>query len=129
VDIPQNIHFGQDGNLVLTGYFDDTLDIDPGNNEQLLSPLGDNDGFVLKMNPLGQLVWARQLSGEQRVISERCAILPNQGILVTGRFNGALPLNTDTLVFPPIVSAGGQDIFWARYDAGGSPCGWPPSEA
>jgi hypothetical protein len=121
VDIPQNMHFGQDGNLVLTGYFDDTLDIDPGNNEQLLSPLGDNDGFVLKMNPQGQLVWARQLSGEQRVISERCAILPDQGILVTGRFNGALLLDPDTLAFPPIVSAGGQDIFWARYDAGGQP--------
>lgn len=121
-DYPQDMQMDQDGNLVITGFFDTELDVDPAAGELLFTPTGTENAFVVKMNAQGQLMWARQIAGESQVISERCAILPDQGIVVTGRFTGTLQLaDADTMTFPPLPSAGSQDIFWVRYDADGMP--------
>lgn len=121
-DLSQDMYLDEDGNLILTGFFDDTFDVDPSNNDLLFQPMGAADGFVLKVTPQGQMAWARQISATGQAITERCAMLPDQAVLVTGRFSGDLHVTAgDSASFPPIPSAGGQDIFWIKYDAEGLP--------
>jgi hypothetical protein len=59
----QSIDIDPSGNLYATGQFTDTIDFDPGVNTFDLRAIGWNDAFVLKLDPLGNLVWAKQLGG------------------------------------------------------------------
>lgn len=52
------------GNILVTGSFRDTVDFDPGLGIYQLSSLGLNaDIFVLKLNPAGDLIWAKAIQG------------------------------------------------------------------
>ena len=54
------------GNVVSTGYFSDSTDFDPGPGSFYLSPIGDDygsffghgNGFIQKLDPNGNLLWA-----------------------------------------------------------------------
>lgn len=121
-ELPQDMCMDKAGNLIVTGFFDTELDVDPTDNELIFSPLGEADAFVVKVTQQGQMLWARQIAGTEQSIVERCAILPDNGVVVTGRFSGELHLmDADPQAFPPIASAGGQDIYWVKYDADGLP--------
>ena len=57
------------GNVVSTGYFSDSTDFDPGPGSFYLSPIGDDygsffghgNGFIQKLDPNGNLLWAKPL--------------------------------------------------------------------
>jgi len=49
-------------NLFLSGYFNDSIDLNPGNNQAFYSPVLNNavDAFLVKYNNQGEFQWARQ---------------------------------------------------------------------
>ena len=52
------------GNVYSTGYFTGTVDFDPGPGTVLLSSFGGSeDVFVTKVDPAGNLVWAKVYGG------------------------------------------------------------------
>jgi hypothetical protein len=51
------------GNVYVTGYFDETVDFDPGAGEWLLTSQGGGDVFILKLNSNGEFVWAKSIGG------------------------------------------------------------------
>lgn len=52
------------GNILVTGYFNSTLDFDPGPNNFDMTSIGGYDLFVLKLDPAGDFVWAKQVGGD-----------------------------------------------------------------
>ncbi|MCB0783243.1 MAG: hypothetical protein KDC02_03265, partial [Flavobacteriales bacterium] len=50
------------GNITLAGVFEGTVDMDPGTGTTQLTSVGYSDMFVSKLDPAGDLIWARQLS-------------------------------------------------------------------
>lgn len=52
-----------DGNVYITGYFDETVDFDPGAGEFLLTSQGSGDIFIVKLNSDGEFIWARSIGG------------------------------------------------------------------
>lgn len=51
------------GNVYTTGYFEGTADFDPGADVANLTSAGDHGAFISKLDPDGNFVWAKVLSG------------------------------------------------------------------
>lgn len=112
----------QDGNIILAGYYSGTMDADPGLGEYLIEPFDtDIDAYIIKLNNVGELLWAHTLGGEMYdYISSISA--DNDGNIVVG---GVHRSETD---FDPSVneyilsSATGEyeSNFLAKYDADGN---------
>ncbi|MBK7285814.1 MAG: SBBP repeat-containing protein [Flavobacteriales bacterium] len=51
------------GNVYTTGYFEGTVDFDPGTGTSYLTSNGNHDVFVQKMNANGNFLWARSFGG------------------------------------------------------------------
>jgi hypothetical protein len=101
------------GNIIIAGKFAGTLNLGTGAN---LMAGGSNTSnmFVAEFSPGGGLLWG--VASENAFLSEATdvAIDPSGNVIVVGYFHGSMNLGGDTL-----VSAGGNDIFIAKYDGTG----------
>lgn len=50
-------------NVYIVGFFKGSVDFDPGSGTTILTSVGSIDGFVLKLNSLGNFVWAKNVGG------------------------------------------------------------------
>jgi hypothetical protein len=79
-----------DGNVFVTGFFEDTLDFNPGQGVYNLSGESQQDVFVLKLLENGEFSWAFAISGQYSSLGKAISI-DNQGnLLVGGSFRGEL---------------------------------------
>lgn len=104
-----------EGDVFVTGSFSGTVDFDPGSGRMELVSGGATDIFVLRLNPRGELVWARGLGGAQADEGLDIAV-DARGVYVTGSFRGSLQAGAVRL-----ESAGGADGFVAALDPAGAP--------
>lgn len=51
------------GNVYITGIFQDQMDFDPGVGEFFMTPAGYLDTFILKLDANGEFVWAKSIAG------------------------------------------------------------------
>src|SRR4051812_48235706 len=56
---PVTVQVDAADNMYVAGYFDNTLDFDPGSGTANLTSAGSNDVFLAKYHPDGSLEWAR----------------------------------------------------------------------
>jgi len=104
-------------NVVITGYygyFGSGVDFGTG----LLSSAGGRNIFVAKYAPDGTALWARGVGGSSSDMDWGTSIAVDRrddSVLVTGNFTGSVNFGGGAL-----SSAGGRDIFLAKYSSGGS---------
>jgi hypothetical protein len=105
-------------NVYLTGYFDGTVDFDPGaGTANLTGSGGGNDIFIAKYTASGNYVYAKGMVGTG--LGYAIAVDASSNTYITGQFNG-------TVDFDPgagtanVTGAGSADIFLAKYDASGN---------
>ena len=107
------------GNIYIAGRFASTCDMDPGPGVFTLTANGTADMYLAKYNSSGAFVWAYAIgaAGSERANSLNVDAAGN--IYLTGVFS-------TTVDFDPgsgtanLTSAGGNDIFVARYDSAGN---------
>jgi hypothetical protein len=104
---------GQD-NVLLAGYFEGVMDVDPGPGEQLLISNGQNDMFLKKLDADGALIWALQVGGSGADYATGVSTDANGNVYVTGAFNDVVDFDPGTGV-TDLSSAGEHDIFLAKY--------------
>lgn len=110
------------GNVYTTGYFEDTVDFDPGPGTLNLTSAGSDDIFVQKLDSSGKLLWARSMGGTLWDGGTAVAVDSAGNVYTTGRFQ-------DTVDFDPdpgtanLSSTGDTDIFVQKLDANGT-LGW-----
>jgi len=118
-------------NLFVTGYFNETVDFDPGSDVNNLVSAGGGDIFVSKFNAAGSFLSAISMGGEEYDFGYSITIdnTGNGGIYVTGFFRGLsdfdpgpgtyfmTPNGLDDAFIVKLNSSG--DFVWA-YSAGGS---------
>ena len=108
------------GNVYLTGYFNGTMDVDPGDGEFFLSH-PKSTAFVIKYGPSGNLVWARQMgSPDDPGFAYGLAIdLDNsQNVLVAGQFLGRVDFNPGSGIFD--LQTTGYDGYIQKLDNNGN---------
>ncbi|BDS10517.1 DUF7619 domain-containing protein [Aureispira anguillae] len=109
------------GFIYVTGYFGQTTDFDPSAGTAILnSNVGTDDLFVLKLDPFGNLVWAKgtNVPSLVDVRGEGLAIDDAGNIYVTGYFDGTVDFDPGPAV-NNLTSNGGTDIFVLKLDNDG----------
>ena len=100
------------GDLVVAGHFQGTLDFDG----TILESTGGKDLFVARYDAGGTLQWALSEGGPGIQQATSVAMDASGNIIVTGTFNDAFTVGSDALSV-----AGASDGFIAKYTASGSP--------
>jgi hypothetical protein len=99
----------KDDNIFLTGAFRDTLKID--STLLLINKDEEYDGFILKMNDRGEVIWGKQLEGSGEQISVDLAIRDKE-LFCTGYFTNEITINNIKG-----YSSGYEDIFLIKMNA------------
>lgn len=98
------------GNMIVTGFFEGTIDFGSG----ALTAAG-TDAFLAKFDPSGSHIYSRSFSGPGSDYSNSVAVDDSGRVTITGWFNGNIDLGGG-----PIASAGGSDVFIAKFDGDGN---------
>lgn len=119
-DAIRDLNIDIDGNLLFTGFFQGTVDFNPGIGIYNLASAGFIDVFILKLDSDGDFIWAKSIGGTARDISNSITS-DNQGnVLVTGEFSGTADFQPDSAFTYNISEAGGGDIFIEKLDSNGN---------
>ena len=102
------------GNVYLTGYFDVSASgVDFGGGPLLSA--GARDVFLVKYSAAGAHVWSKRFGSTGQDSGSSVAVDASGNVFVTGTFNGSINLGGASL-----TSAGGVDIFVAKFSATGA---------
>jgi hypothetical protein len=81
------------GNIYATGNFEDVLDFDPGAGTANLTPVGELDIFILKLDVLGNYIWAKRMGADSRDEASSVALDGNGNIYTAGLFRNTANMN------------------------------------
>lgn len=107
------------GGIYLTGDFFSTLDFDPGPSIYNLTSAGTLDNFILKLDSLGNFVWAKKMGGPG--LEQTFSIITDNfgNTYTSGIFSGVSDLDPGPSTFT-LSSAGMYDIFLLKLDINGN---------
>lgn len=97
------------GNVFLTGDFEGIVDFNGG-----LQALG-IDIFLVKFDPDGNHIWSQRFGDFDGQVGTSVAVDGAGNVLLTGSFGGTVDFGGG-----PLTSAGGGDIFQAKFDPSGN---------
>jgi hypothetical protein len=118
-DNGESIKVDNSGNVYITGFFSGTVDFDPGPDTFNLTTSGNRNMFIQKLNDLGDLVWVKQIEGNDTNLGESVFIDNLENVYVTGYFEGAADFDPGPNTLS-LNSNGGQDIFILKLDDSGN---------
>jgi len=107
------------GNVLTTGYFEGTVDFDPGIGFYNLTSIGSNNIFISKLDSSGNFVWAKQFGGTSGSMGNSIAIDASGNVYTTGFFWGTADFDPGAGTYN-LTSAGGMDIFISKLDPSGN---------
>jgi len=105
------------GNIYTTGYFQGTVDFDPGVGTSNLTSTGGYDIFISKLDNSGNFVWAKSMGGASGAFGLSITLDSSGNIYTTGHFDG-------TADFDPSAGisnlTGSGDVFVSKLDSNGN---------
>ena len=119
IDIGYSITVDSAGNVYTAGYFQGTVDFDPGAGFVYLTSAGSDDIFVSKLDASGNFVWAKNMGGTSGDRGYSISLDASGNVYTIGYFS-------DIADFDPgagsvnLTSAGSTDIFVSKLDASGN---------
>jgi len=116
-DIGLDVAADQYGNSAITGYFSGSIIV----GDTTLTAQGNEDIFIIKYDPDGNVSWARKAGGNLNMaLDEAHGISADSegNFYIAGHFEGAATFGDTTL-----ISSGSYDIVCAKYDSEGN-CSW-----
>lgn len=107
------------GNVYATGTFQNTADFDPNAGTLNLTSTGLDDIFVIKLDDLGNLSWAKKMGGSSGDAAFEIAIDGSGNVYTTGYFQGTADFdpNGGTAI---LNSSGNWEIFVSKLDLSGN---------
>jgi hypothetical protein len=118
-DYGLNIAVDMAGDIYLTGYFENTVDFDPGTGVLNLSSAGTGDFFVSKYDASGNLLWAKRMGGTGNECSYAVSVDSSGNVYTVGTFQNTVDFDPGAGVYN-LTSAGGYDVFVSKLDASGN---------
>jgi hypothetical protein len=113
-DYGRGMAISSGGDIYITGIFTGTAAFGSYN----VTATGGCDIFLAKYNTSGVCQWVRRMGGSGYDYGNKVAIAPDGSVYVTGYFQ-----NTSDFGSFNLTSAGGQDLFLAKYNSSGT-CQW-----
>lgn len=109
------------GNIYISGAFEFTVDFDPGSGAFNLTSNGHQDVFVVKLDPLGNFIWANGLGGGVWWdVGKALALDAGGDVYLIGDFGGTVDFDPGPGVFNMSgVGSFNDDIFILKLSAAG----------
>lgn len=107
------------GNVYVTGYFNGTVDIDPGPASLNLISAGGQDCFISKFNSSGSLIWAKQIGGSSLEQGNSIFVDASNNVYVGGTWCTTVDFDPGAGIDNRTVS-GATDAFILKLDASGN---------
>ncbi len=107
------------GNVYITGFFDDSIDLDPTPGVMLAVPQNNRAGFLIKLDSIGMFQWAKVWQSDVGILCTSVTIDATGHIIVGGGFTGTADLDPGAGV-NTVTAAFIGDAFVANFDASGS---------
>ncbi len=107
-----------DGNVYVTGVYQETADFDPGAATFNLTSSGGLDIFVVKLDADGNFVWARSFGGEDYEQTTGIAVDSSGNVYLTGYFYAAADFDPSAAEFE-MTPFGSGDGFAVKLDSSG----------
>ncbi|HMR90127.1 MAG TPA: SBBP repeat-containing protein, partial [Saprospiraceae bacterium] len=117
--VSHSITFDESGNVYIIGDFEGTCDLDPGSGTYNLTSLGGRDIFILKLDAMGNFVWAKQMGGPINEIGFSIDVDGSGNVYTTGQFENTSDFDPGLGTYY-LTSFGGVDIFISKLDASGN---------
>lgn len=118
---PNILTLDKDNNIIIAGFFNNTVDFDPGPAVYNMTTTGDFKNFILKLNNNGDFIWAKQFANGPQVNSGstitniKCDGSSN--IIVIGSFIGTCDFDPGLGVYDVTSSPGSAgDGFVVKLD-------------
>lgn len=108
-----------DGNTIVSGGYNLTVDFDPGAGTTNLTAAGSSDIFVVKLDANGNLIWAKSMGGTAADFPYSVATDPWGNVYTIGYFTGTGDFDPGAAAYS-LTSAGGNDIFVSKLDGSGN---------
>ena len=105
-------------NIYVTGNFRQTVDFDPGVGVFNMTPTNTEAGYVLKLDPNGNLIWAKMFSGNNRCTPSTIDIDSNGDVITSGEYYDNLDADPGTGTFT-LSTNGEQDIYIIKLNSNG----------
>jgi hypothetical protein len=110
-DVGNSVAVDGSGNAIMTGYFNGTVDFGGGN----IAGAGGGDIVLAKYTTSGAHQWSLGMGGTALDFGQSVAIDASGHVVVSGGFSGTVNFGGAGL-----VSAGGNDVFLAKYSSSGA---------
>lgn len=109
------------GNVVLGGYFGQTVDFDPSSGVNVITSAGKADGFVLSLNATGNFRWAEGIGGSDDDVVQDVALESASGnVYAAGGFTGTVDFDFGPTVDNITSNSNSLDAFITKITASGS---------
>ncbi|WP_425391248.1 PKD domain-containing protein [Ekhidna sp.] len=106
------------GNIIVTGYFSQIVDFDPGPEETTLSGIGNSVGFIAKYDDDGKFIWVKMLETMSSFVPLELEVDGSDNIYITGSLNGSVDMDPSEGV-QTVSSSVGYNGFYAKYNSDG----------
>lgn len=115
IEIGFSIDYDSEGNTITSGFFDGTTDFDPGYQvEYELTASNGGSAFIMKLDPLGNFIWATSIEGNSRAYS--MTMDNDDNIYICGGFQNTIDFDSGPGVVE-LTSAGLNDGYLAKYNS------------
>ena len=126
-DAGRSLGFDPLGNSYITGFFETTVDFDPGPSTYTMSSSFNQAAFILKLGPTGNFIWAKSIESYSYSVSEARSIVydPSGNIYLTGFYQGTVDFDPGTTSstqtsFPDAFGYPTRDVFVMKLDTSGN---------
>jgi Secretion system C-terminal sorting domain len=106
------------GNVFFSGYFQNTVDFNPGTATSNATSLGISDGFVCALDNNGIFLWKKTIGGTGIDKIEDIDIDPSGNIVAGGTFSSTVDLSAGSAL-QIRTSSGQEDIFITKFSPSG----------
>jgi len=106
------------GNVYATGFFQGTVDFDPGAGVDEHTAFGGFDIFVTKLDSAGDHVWTLTVGGPEDDRGAGVDVDAGGDVYLTGYFQSSVDFNPGPNI-DALTASGVEDVFVARYDSTG----------
>ena len=118
-DVGLSVAVDSTGNVYTTGYFEQTVDFDPGAGTTDLTTAGGSDVFVSKLDASGNLVFAKRFGWSNDDGGISISVDSNGNIHTIGYFEERVDFDPGAGT-SNLTSAGGTDVFVSKIDSSGN---------
>lgn len=118
-DFGVSITLDANSNLYTTGYFQGTVDFDPGAGVQNLTSNGLTDIFIQKLDANGNFLWAKHMGGGLQDQGLSIITDNNGNVYTTGSFRATVDFDPGAGI-QNLTSIGHYDVFIQKLDADGN---------